>query len=75
MIATKCYLGITKFINYLNVATTSSISQPEVEEVRNSKVHMFCEISTLDLTGTKYIGQIYCGDFAKFCGLLRIYEL
>ena len=22
-----------------------------------------------------YIGQIYCGDFAKFCGLLRIYEL
>ena len=22
-----------------------------------------------------YIGQIYCDDFAKFCGLLRIYEL
>ena len=22
-----------------------------------------------------YIGQIYGGDFAKFCGLLRIYEL
>ena len=22
-----------------------------------------------------YIGQIYIGDFAKFCGLLRIYEL
>ena len=22
-----------------------------------------------------YIGQIYSGDFAKFCGLLRIYEL
>ena len=21
-----------------------------------------------------YIGQIYCGDFAKICGLLRIYE-
>ena len=21
-----------------------------------------------------YIGQIYVGDFAKFCGLLRIYE-
>ena len=20
-------------------------------------------------------GQIYCGDFAKYCGLLRIYEL
>ena len=26
-------------------------------------------------TVTKYIGQIYGGDFAKFCGLLRIYEL
>ena len=23
----------------------------------------------------QYIGQIYGGDFAKFCGLLRIYEL
>ena len=23
----------------------------------------------------QYIGQIICGDFAKFCGLLRIYEL
>ena len=22
-----------------------------------------------------YIGQIYGGDFAKFCGLLRKYEL
>ena len=22
-----------------------------------------------------YIGQFYGGDFAKFCGLLRIYEL
>ena len=23
----------------------------------------------------QYIGKIICGDFAKFCGLLRIYEL
>ena len=22
-----------------------------------------------------YIGQIYGGDFAKYCGLLRVYEL
>ena len=22
-----------------------------------------------------YIGQIYSGDFSKFCGLLRMYEL
>ena len=31
---------------------------------------------TLILTGTTiYIGQIYRGDFTKFCDLLRIYEL
>ena len=41
----------------------------------SEKATKFCEISTVDLTGTTYIGQIYCGDFAKFCGLLRIYEL
>ena len=34
----------------------------------------FCEISTLEwFVGSN--GQIYGGDFAKFCGLLRIYEL
>ena len=31
-----------------------------------------CKISTVDLTGTTYIGQIFGGDFAKFCGLLRM---
>ena len=36
----------------------------------------FCKIFTVDLTvTTHYIGQIYGADFAKFCGLLRIYEL
>ena len=36
----------------------------------------FWEVSTVDLTVTTYnIGQIYGGDFTKFCGLLRIYEL
>ena len=39
------------------------------------KTTQFCEISTVDLTGTKYIGQIYSGDFAKCYGLLKIYEL
>ena len=32
-------------------------------------------VSTVDLTVTYYIGQIYRGEFAKMCGLLRIYEL
>ena len=44
--------------------------------IYSEKVTKFCEISTVDLTGTTYIGgQIYGGDFANFCGLLRIYEL
>ena len=40
------------------------------------KATKFCEISTVDLS--YYVlsnNQIYSGDFAKFCGLLRIYEL
>ena len=35
----------------------------------------FCEITTLDLSYVCCDSQIYGGDFAKFCGLLRIYEL
>ena len=27
------------------------------------------------MTDSTYIGQIVGGDFAKFCGLLRMYEL
>ena len=50
--------------------------------------HKFCKISTVDLSYLvkfKYFvafseymnfnGQIYGGDFAKFCGLLKIYDL
>ena len=39
----------------------------------SEKATKFCEISTVYLT--QYIGQIYGGDFIKFCGLLKIYEL
>ena len=28
-----------------------------------------------ELFDWQYIGQIFGGDFAKFCGLLKIYEL
>ena len=38
----------------------------------SEKATKFCEISTVDLTN---IGQIYGGDFTKYCDLLRIYEL
>ena len=46
-----------------------------VKFMYSEKATKVCEISTVDLTGTTYIEQIYGGDFAKFCGLLRIYEL
>ena len=46
-----------------------------VKFIYSEKANNFCEISTVDLTVTKYIGQIYDGDFVKFCGLLRMYEL
>ena len=37
----------------------------------SEKATNFYEISTVVCSN----GQIYIGDFAKFCGLLRIYEL
>ena len=42
--------------------------------IYSEKATNFCKITTVDLTVTT-LGQIYGGDFAKFCGLLRIYEL
>ena len=41
----------------------------------SQKATKFFKISTVDLTFTRYVGQIYGGDFTKICGLLRIYEL
>ena len=42
-----------------------------VKFIYSEKATKFCEIST----DWHYIGQIYGGDFAKMCGLLRINEL
>ena len=47
----------------------------EVKFIYSEKATNFWEIYTVDLTVTMCIGQIYGGDFAKICGLLRIYEL
>ena len=48
----------------------------------SEKATKFGEISTVDLSKVGYLrfvlcsaSQIYGGDFAKFCGLLRIHEL
>ena len=43
--------------------------------IYSQKATNFCEISTLDLSYVLHNGQIYAGDFAKFCDLLKIYEL
>ena len=47
----------------------------EVKFVYFGKATEFCEISTVDLSYVVHNGQIYGGDFAKFFGLFRIYEL
>ena len=46
-----------------------------IKFIYSEKATNFCKIPTVDLTDWHYIGQIYGGDFAKFCGLLRISEL
>ena len=47
---------------------------------KNDKVHIFWEAQNFlqnlhQLFDWQYIGQIIGGDFAKFCGLLSLYEL
>ena len=47
-----------------------------VKFIYSEKATKFCEISTLPLTGTtEDKSKEETGDFAKFCDLLRIYEL
>ena len=50
------------------------------ENIQSFKVHIFWEAHKILQNlhcrfDCHYIGQIYDGDFAKICGLLRIYEL
>ena len=45
-----------------------------IKFIYSEKATKFWEIFTVDLTVTT-LGQIYGGDFAKICGLHRIYEL
>ena len=45
-----------------------------IKFIYSEKATKFCEISP-QLFDWQYIGQIIGGDFAKFCGHLRIYEL
>ena len=47
---------------------------PLVKFIYSEKATKFLQ-NLLQLFDWQYIGQIIGGDFAKFCGLLRIYEL
>ena len=55
--------------------SSKHLSGPKLKFMYSEKAIKFCEISTIDLTITTYIGQIYGGDSKKICGLLRLYEL
>ena len=46
-----------------------------VKFIYSEKATKFSEISTVDLSYVSSASQIYGGDFARFGGLLRIYEL
>ena len=56
--------------------TNTFIREFRVKFIYSEKATKFYKISIVDLS---YVlttnGQVYSGDFAKFCGLLRIYEL
>ena len=52
---------------------TDKIWNTLYEKLYSEKATKFCEISTVDLS---YVVPVkFTVDFAKFCGLLRIYEL
>ena len=60
-------------INYLFIGFKLHIWY--LKFIYSEKATKFCEISTVDLSYVLSNGQICSGDFAKFCGLLRIYQL
>ena len=47
----------------------------KVKFIYSKKATNFFEIFPVDLSYVCSASQIYGGDFAKFCGLLKIYEL
>ena len=47
---------------------------PYIEFIHSEKATQFCEISNLDLTMCSTVKSKF-RDFAKFCILLRLYEL
>ena len=60
----------------MNVTYKIKDKGPSQKNILSNKVHIFWEgHKILRNLHQLCIGQIIGGDFAKFCGLLRIYEL
>ena len=57
----------------VNISDLINFWKCSIKFVYSEKATKFCKISTLLLS--MYYRQKWGGDFAKFCGLLRIYEL
>ena len=68
-------LQIWRLFNYIIYQGCRKWRQGSVKFIHSEKATKFCKISTNYIFDWQYIGQIICGDFAKFCGLFRIYEL
>ena len=73
--------SVTQFGEILMVYKISTYVLYEIFILRRvkfiylEKAANFCEISTVDLFYVVAVKSTVAGDFAKFCGLLRIYEL
>ena len=71
-----------KYCNYeqIQVVAATFLQRKNASKPIISKVHTFGEGHQILRNLHRrfdhyYIEQIYCGDFSKICGLLRIYEL
>ena len=72
---TKHFIMIVHTVGSLRTRTIYfSIAFIFLKFIYSEKATKFWEISN-QLFDWQYIGQIIGGDFARFCGLLRIYEL
>ena len=62
------------FANFSQINICKTQVSNKVKFIYSEKATKFCEIFHIRFD-RYYIWQIYGGDFAKFCDLLRIYEL
>ena len=67
--------SLMKFSILYNQIVFSKLTLTILKFIYSEKATKVCEISTNYLSYVCTASQIIGGDFAKFCGLLRIYEL